>query len=154
MTQAQTAESTAPEGITPAFVIETNGTVPCADGLVTKTAEPVPAAGDLFGTQFSQSVFWGYEPTNVPPWDFQFRVALVDIDGDVGPFSDWVYISGDVGVVTTITAMPDLSLMPAWWQTQPPSQKTKKNATRYPKSSVADRGCMQPVLQWSLYGAA
>ena len=71
--------------------------MPCADGLVTKTAEPVPAAGDLFGTQFSQSVFWGYEPTNVPPWDFQFRVALVDIDGDVGPFSDWVYISGDVG---------------------------------------------------------
>lgn len=92
-----TTESAALEGITPAFIIETNGTVPCGEGLVPKTAEPVPAAGDLFGTQFSQSVHWVCQPDDLAPWDFQVRVALVDIDGDVGPFSDWVEFSGDVG---------------------------------------------------------
>ena len=92
-----TTESAALEGITPAFVIETSGTVPCGDGLLAKVADPVPASGDLFGTQFSQSVHWVCPPDGLAPWNFQVRVALVDIDGDVGPFSDWVEISGDVG---------------------------------------------------------
>lgn len=92
-----TTESAALEGIAPAFVIETNGNVPCGEGLLAKVADPVPAGGDLFGTQFSQSVHWVCQPDDLAPWDFQVRVALVDIDGDVGPFSDWVEFSGDVG---------------------------------------------------------
>jgi uncharacterized protein (TIGR03382 family) len=89
------SEGAAAEGITPGIVIETTGTVPCADAFSAISANPIAATGDLFGSDFSAQFHWSCRPDATGPWEFQVRAAFVDLDGDVGTFSEWTTISGD-----------------------------------------------------------
>lgn len=89
------SEGAAAEGITPGIVIETTGTVPCADAFAAISANPIAATGDLFGSDFSAQFHWSCSPDTSGTWEFQVRAAFVDLDGDVGTFSDWTTISGD-----------------------------------------------------------
>lgn len=73
----------------PGYQLELRGDVPCSDNVMPLLADPVFASGSLSRNQYHGSVIWGCNPAPASGWSFDARLAIVDMHGEQGEWTEW-----------------------------------------------------------------